>query len=133
MSKLLKTLVIDSATPYLYISLYEGNDELDAYYQEGHNDHSVKLMSELERMLTRNNCSMKDINKVVIGIGPGSYTGLRVGVVVAKMFGWTLGISLGGYVSGSLLVYLNGQLQTQGTSEDWDETTPGSGTFDFNI
>jgi len=94
MSKLLKTLVIDSATPYLYISLYEGNDELDAYYQEGHNDHSVKLMSELERMLTRNNCSMKDINKVVIGIGPGSYTGLRVGVVVAKMFGWTLGIDV---------------------------------------
>jgi len=45
----------------------------------------------------------------------------------------TFTVSLGSYVSGSLQVYLNGQLQTQGTSEDWDETTPGSGTFDFNI
>ncbi|MDD4381727.1 MAG: hypothetical protein PHE21_00045 [Candidatus Dojkabacteria bacterium] len=41
-------------------------------------------------------------------------------------------VSLGSYVSGSLRVYLNGQLQTQGSSEDWTETTPASGTFTFN-
>jgi hypothetical protein len=35
------------------------------------------------------------------------------------------------YVSGSLMVFLNGQLQTQGTGEDWTETAPGSGTFTF--
>jgi len=35
------------------------------------------------------------------------------------------------YVSGTLKVYLNGQLQTQGSSEDWVETTPSSGTFTF--
>lgn len=40
-------------------------------------------------------------------------------------------VSLGSYVSGSLRVYLNGQLQTQGSSEDWAETTPASGTFTF--
>lgn len=44
----------------------------------------------------------------------------------------TFTVSEGSYASGTLKVYLNGQLQTQGTSEDWDETTPGSGTFDFN-
>lgn len=44
----------------------------------------------------------------------------------------TFTVSQGAYLSGSLKVYLNGQLQTQGTSEDWDETTPASGTFDFN-
>lgn len=44
----------------------------------------------------------------------------------------TYTVSLGSYISGSLQVYLNGQLQTQGTAEDWDETTPTSGTFDFN-
>lgn len=40
-------------------------------------------------------------------------------------------VSLGSYISGSLRVYLNGQLQTQGSSEDWTETTPASGTFTF--
>lgn len=44
----------------------------------------------------------------------------------------TFTVAQGVYASGTLKVYLNGQLQTQGTSEDWDETTPGSGTFDFN-
>lgn len=36
------------------------------------------------------------------------------------------------YETGTLKVYLNGQLLTQGSAEDWVETTPGSGTFDFN-
>lgn len=36
------------------------------------------------------------------------------------------------YATGTLTVYLNGQLQTQGSGEDWVETTPASGTFDFN-
>jgi len=40
-------------------------------------------------------------------------------------------VSLGSYIVGSLKVYLNGQLQTQGSSEDWVETTPASGTFTF--
>ena len=94
MSKLLSTLVIDSATPHLYIALYQGENELTAYYQEGHNDHSVKLMIELEIMLKRYQLEVKDIDQIIIGVGPGSYTGLRVGVVVAKIFGWTLGIDV---------------------------------------
>lgn len=44
----------------------------------------------------------------------------------------TFTVSLSKYVSGSLQVYLNGQLQTQGSAEDWVETTPSSGTFTFN-
>lgn len=45
----------------------------------------------------------------------------------------TFTVSQGIYRTGTLKVFLNGQLQTQGTSEDWDETTPASGTFNFNI
>ena len=40
-------------------------------------------------------------------------------------------VSNSAYVTGSLSVYLNGQLQIQGSSEDWTETTPASGTFTF--
>lgn len=43
----------------------------------------------------------------------------------------TFTVASGIYTSGTLEVYLNGQLQTQGSSEDWTETTPASGTFDF--
>lgn len=41
-------------------------------------------------------------------------------------------VSNGAYASGTLMVFLNGQEQTQGSSNDWVETTPASGTFTFN-
>jgi hypothetical protein len=39
----------------------------------------------------------------------------------------------GVYASGTLLVYLNGQLLTQGSAEDWTETSPAAGTFSFAV
>ena len=42
------------------------------------------------------------------------------------------GVSEGEYDSGTLAVWLNGQLQTQGSGEDWTETNPTIGTFSFN-
>ncbi len=41
-------------------------------------------------------------------------------------------VSQGEYISSSLKVYLNGQLQTQGSAEDWVETSPAAGTFTFS-
>lgn len=41
-------------------------------------------------------------------------------------------VSAGSYISSSLVVYLNGQLQTQGTAEDWVETDTTNGEFTFN-
>jgi tRNA threonylcarbamoyladenosine biosynthesis protein TsaB len=45
-------------------------------------------MSEIERIFVSTNVKVKDVDEIIIGIGPGSYTGLRIGVVVAKMFAW---------------------------------------------
>jgi len=57
------------------------------------------------------------------GVLSGTLNGSNTTFTVSKAF----------YLSGSLSVYLNGQLQTQGSVEDWQETTPASGTFDFTI
>lgn len=88
MKKSLKRLVIDSATKFLYIALFEDDVVISDFYEEGHNDHSVKLMTEIEKMFVENNTKVKDLDEIIVGIGPGSYTGLRIGVVVAKMFAW---------------------------------------------
>ena len=83
-----KRLVIDSATKYLYIGLFDDTEMIEESYEAGHNDHSVKLMSEIERIFMDNDITVSDLSEIIVGIGPGSYTGLRIGVVVAKMFGW---------------------------------------------
>lgn len=88
MKKSFKRLVIDSATKFLYIGLFENAELLGKFYEAGHNDHSVKLMSEIENLFMRYKLRISDIDEIIIGVGPGSYTGLRIGVVVAKMFGW---------------------------------------------
>ena len=88
MKKSYKRLVIDSATKYLYIALFDDENAIGSFYEAGNNDHSVKLMTEIERLFKASSLKIDNIDEIIIGIGPGSYTGLRIGVVVAKMFGW---------------------------------------------
>jgi tRNA threonylcarbamoyladenosine biosynthesis protein TsaB len=84
--------VIDTATPYLYVALVDGTTVVERYYQEGKNNHSVKLMQEIQDQFQRAKWTIRDLDDIIVGIGPGSYTGLRIGVVVAKMLGWNSGI-----------------------------------------
>lgn len=88
MKKSFKRLVIDSATKFLYVGLFEDEKSVFSYYREGNNDHSINLMLQIEKGLKEQQLTVADIDEIIIGIGPGSYTGLRIGVVVAKMFGW---------------------------------------------
>jgi len=88
MKKSLRRLVIDTATKYLYIGLFQDESCLSSYYQAGENDHSEKLMSEIEVIFAKHQLKIRDVDEIIIGVGPGSYTGLRIGVVVAKMFAW---------------------------------------------
>jgi tRNA threonylcarbamoyladenosine biosynthesis protein TsaB len=88
MSKLLRRLAIDTATDYLYVALSAGDKVIESYYQPGKRDHSVKLLQEIERMFKKYDWQVSTLDEIIVGIGPGSYTGLRIGVVVAKVFGW---------------------------------------------
>lgn len=63
--------------------------------------------------------------------GSGDTYGILAGLINAINTVYT--VSLGSYISGSLEVQLNGQLLTQGSTEDWAETTPASGTFTLSV
>ena len=57
---------------------------------------SQKLLVFIEEILTKEGQSMKDISEIEVNTGPGSFTGLRVGVSVANTIGWALGIPVNG-------------------------------------
>ena len=122
MNQSLKRLVIDSATPYLYIGLYEGLTLIDTYYEMGHNDHSVKLMDQLEYMLKMHQIKVKELDEIIVGIGPGSYTGLRIGVVVAKMLAYSLDIPI--YTVSSLAL-LASSVKEEGLILPWVDARRG--------
>lgn len=81
------TLIIDSATKILYEALILDDKVIDERYIAGQNDHAKNIVSVLEDMLNKEGIETKDLDKIICGVGPGSYTGVRMGVTVAKMIG----------------------------------------------
>ena len=57
---------------------------------------SQKLLSVIDKELNARGKSLKDIKEIKVHIGPGSFTGLRVGTAVANTLGWALGIPVNG-------------------------------------
>jgi len=83
-----KILFIDTATDYVFLSLVLDGKEVGSFYKNDLKNHAVTIMPLLDELLKNANLVLKDINEVIIGIGPGSYTGVRIGVSIAKMIGY---------------------------------------------
>jgi len=106
-------LIMDSATAYLYIALLE-NDRLTwTYLEKGNNNHSEKLTILLRRMFDETAKKVEDIDQIHVGKGPGSYTGVRVALMVAKMFAWVKNIPI--YTFSSLDLLLTSHMEQDGT------------------
>ena len=90
----MKTMIMDTSSEYLIISLLDDNKVIYEYIVPGKNNHSDNLLKKIEEGLHQTNLEVKDFDKIICGVGPGAYTGLRVALTVAKMFAWTLNIPL---------------------------------------
>ncbi len=106
----MKTLVLDTSTNLLFISFIFDDKVVYEVKSVGLNNHSDYLLDLIQKGLNETNIQVKDFDKIIIGVGPGAYTGLRVSMSVAKMFSWTLNIPL--YEISSL------DLLTSGYKED---------------
>lgn len=96
-SRLVKVyLGIDTSTPFLSLALCSANDVLATFQENLGRDHAKRLVSELEHLFQKANIQKSDLAGIGVGIGPGSYTGLRVGVAAAKGLSRALGTSLSG-------------------------------------
>ncbi len=78
-------LVVDSATKYLYTAIYTDNRLLKAKFQTNIKDHTSFILKFISDLFTDTNYNFSDIEDITVGAGPGSYTGLRIAGVVAKM------------------------------------------------
>jgi tRNA threonylcarbamoyladenosine biosynthesis protein TsaB len=64
---------------------------------------SQQLLTLIDQVLKKKKKSLKDITEIEINLGPGSFTGLRVGVSVANALSWTLKIPINGQKVGQLV------------------------------
>ena len=79
-------LVFDTATKWLYIALLKDETILAETKLESEHAHSANFLYLLKTMLRSNDLTLDDIGAIYTGMGPGSYTGVRIALTVAKMF-----------------------------------------------
>ncbi len=80
----MKCLAIDTSGNHLTVALIDGDKVISSYRDNINLKHSVTLLPEIENLLCENNISLSDIDVYCAVIGPGSFTGIRIGVSTIK-------------------------------------------------
>ena len=80
-------LALDTATQRASIALHDGSTLRAECTWEAANQHTVTLLPHIVQLLANSGLTADDITAVGVCIGPGSYTGVRIGVSVAKGLG----------------------------------------------
>ncbi|MDF2607541.1 MAG: ydiC [Bacillales bacterium] len=88
------TLVIDTSTSTSSVALTRDGKILAEYISNTDKNHSETLVPRIETLLKNSNIKAKQLSRIIVAKGPGSYTGVRIGVTVAKTLAWTLNIPL---------------------------------------
>jgi tRNA threonylcarbamoyladenosine biosynthesis protein TsaB len=79
-------LAIETSTRAGSVSLARGREVLSAVLGDGLSSHSTDLIDNVERVLREGNASLFDVDLFAVTVGPGSFTGLRIGLATVKAF-----------------------------------------------
>ncbi|MEC4567127.1 tRNA (adenosine(37)-N6)-threonylcarbamoyltransferase complex dimerization subunit type 1 TsaB [Paenibacillus sp. CMAA1739] len=85
-------LALDTATTVMAAALMNGKELLGESNVLGERNHSVHVITELERLLNESGLTRDDVDGLAVGVGPGSYTGIRIAVTAAKTLAWAWGV-----------------------------------------
>ncbi|MFB5674335.1 tRNA (adenosine(37)-N6)-threonylcarbamoyltransferase complex dimerization subunit type 1 TsaB [Paenibacillus terreus] len=89
-------LALDTATAVMAAALMEGGKVTGEVNVRGERNHSVHVITELEGLLSDAGVSGRDITGLAVGVGPGSYTGVRIAVTAAKTLAWAWKVPVAG-------------------------------------
>jgi tRNA threonylcarbamoyladenosine biosynthesis protein TsaB len=92
-------LALDTSTPLVSVALADDGEVLTELTSEQPMQHGEQLAPLVSRALTDVGAMRQDVTAVAVGVGPGPYTGLRVGIVTARTFALVLGIPAYGVCS----------------------------------
>ncbi|MCC6967033.1 MAG: tRNA (adenosine(37)-N6)-threonylcarbamoyltransferase complex dimerization subunit type 1 TsaB [Nitrospira sp.] len=87
-------LAIDTATAWQSVALLRGETVLALAEQDAEGSHARSLLGAIDRVLREGGLTLKDLQCLAVSIGPGSFTGLRVGLATMLGFRAVLGLPI---------------------------------------
>ncbi|MFK8908538.1 tRNA (adenosine(37)-N6)-threonylcarbamoyltransferase complex dimerization subunit type 1 TsaB [Streptomyces sp. YS-3] len=101
-------LAVDTATPAVTVALHDGTDVVAETSRVDARRHGELLLPAVHQVLADAGLKLDAVTDLVVGVGPGPYTGLRVGLVTAATFGSVLGVPVHGLCTLDGLAYASG-------------------------
>ncbi len=98
-------LALDTSTDMSGLALHDGQRVLAEYVWRSRAHHTVELAPEIALMMHRNELKPEDLTAVAVAVGPGSYTGLRIGMALAKGLALTRKLPLVGVPTLDILAH----------------------------
>lgn len=84
------SLFIDTSISFPTISLIRDNEVLYEFHEEIKSDMSSRILPIIDEGLRKSNLSLNLVDNIFVVTGPGSFTGVRIGVTIAKTIAWSL-------------------------------------------
>lgn len=98
-------LAIDTSSRMLGLGLHSGEQVLAESLWQGGRHHTVELGPQVALLLRRSGCTLDDLHAIAVALGPGSYTGLRIGMALAKGLALARGFKLVGVSTFDILAH----------------------------
>jgi tRNA threonylcarbamoyladenosine biosynthesis protein TsaB len=86
----MKVLAIDTSNLIMGIAVLDNGKVLGEYITNLKKNHSIRVMPAIEELMKETGVKPAELDRIVVAKGPGSYTGVRIGVTIAKTLAWTL-------------------------------------------
>ena len=99
------SLFFDSASENLKVFLIKNDHVIYKKNIKTNNDHSSFLVPFINEAFKDNNINFIDVDRLIVGIGPGSFTGTRIGITVGKVYSYSFNIPIFGISSLEEMIY----------------------------
>jgi cysteinyl-tRNA synthetase len=97
------TLLLDSSSHHLSVALAKGDKVLSFVEEKAFQTQSEIMVGRINKLLAQEKLTSDDIKRIVVASGPGSFTGVRIAVTIAKVWAYAKEVPL--YAVSSLSVY----------------------------
>lgn len=90
----MRTLYLDTSSSWLYTGIVEDEILIDCVKEKLDKDLSSFSLPKIVEMLEKNDIDKSSIDRMIVVTGPGSFTGIRIGLTIAKTWAWAKQIEI---------------------------------------